>query len=358
MKKFFKRILKGSGTDKPHLKLLHKAENNPIIAPNEKNEWEAWQTFNPATIFLEDKIHFIYRAIGFDGISRFGYAASQDGFKISERLNYPIYQHYLAGANFEIKFFSSGGSLGGCEDPRIVRVDKEDRIYMVYTALSNDIRVALTSIKIKDFLNKSWHWTEPRLISPPGQTHKNWVIFPEKIRNRYAILTSITPKILISYRETLSFKKGGYLESFYQQVEIKNSWELYRRGAGPPPLKTKEGWLLFYHAIAKNNPSIYKVGAMILDYKNPENILVVSKQPILEPEEVYEKNGFKSGVVYASGAVIKNNILLLYYGAADSYVAVAYADLDQFLKEIKVGKKPKIFKKILLKKRINDFIKI
>src|SRR3990167_4378980 len=65
--------------------LLEKFKENPIILPIKENDWESWQTFNPGAILLDEKVHFIYRAIGSDGVSRFGYASSRDGFKIDER---------------------------------------------------------------------------------------------------------------------------------------------------------------------------------------------------------------------------------------------------------------------------------
>jgi predicted GH43/DUF377 family glycosyl hydrolase len=140
------------------------------------------------------------------------------------------------------------------------------------------------------------------------------------------------------------------LKSTYAPTCRENGWDTCIRGAGPPPIKTKYGWLLFYHAIDKRDPGKYKVGAMLLDLNDPTKILVRSPEPVLEPSEVYEYNGFKGGVVYASGAVLKDGKLLVYYGAADSYIGVAYADFDRFLEELIEGAKPKLGKKVLKKK--------
>jgi predicted GH43/DUF377 family glycosyl hydrolase len=74
---------------------------------------------------------------------------------------------------------------------------------------------------------------------------------------------------------------------------------------------------------------------MLLDLEDPSKVLHRSNSPILEPRESYENNGFKSGVVYPCGAVIKDETLFVYYGAADSYVCVATANLEQFLYELK-----------------------
>lgn len=332
---------------------LSKLPENPIISPKSENAWEAWQTFNPGVILLEDKIHFIYRAIGEDGLSRFGYASSIDGFVIDERLPYPVYEHNPESQGnlaFSFYSFASGGSFGGAEDPRLTRVENEDRIYMTYTACDGGLRMALTSIKVSDFLQKRWRWKRPKLISPPGEVHKNWVIFPEKIGGKYVILHSITPEISIAYLDDLEFQNNAYIVSYYNGYGNKNSWDSYVRGAGPPPIKTKYGWLLLYQAMNRNDMSKYKVGAMLLDLHNPEKILHRSPYPILEPDAIYENNGFKAGVVYASGAVVKDDNLLVYYGAADSFIGVAYADLEEFLRALITETKPKLERKIVKRK--------
>ena len=337
------------------VEILTKYKKNPIISPRAENDWERWQTFNPGVISLQKKIHFLYRAIGEDGISRLGYAVSDDGFMINERLNYPVYEHQSVKPGFNsYSFYSlaSGGSFGGAEDPRIVKVDKEDTLYMTYTACEGGLRVALTSIKVKDFLQRRWRWKAPKLISPPGEVHKNWVIFPEKIRGQYAILHSISPKISISYRDSLEFQEGEYIESYYEGTNRKkDGWEGWFRGAGPPPLKTSVGWLLFYHALAEGEYDKYKVGAMLLDFQEPTKILCRYQKPILEPEEDYENNGFKAGVVYVSGAVVKDGELFIYYGASDSYIAVAHASLKEFTTALTKGMRPQLKTKVFKKKK-------
>lgn len=326
-----------------------KAKKNPIITPKTENGWEAWQTFNPGVVLLENKVHFLYRAIGEDGISRFGYAVSSDGFTIDERLPYPVYEHKTGERMFNIYSYFSGGSWGGSEDPRLVRIEEEDILYMTYTACDNGLRVGLSSIKVNDFLNKKWKWKQPALISPSGEIHKNWLIFPEKIDGKYAILHSIKPTIQIEYVDSLEFDENNYINSFHGGGPQKGCWDKWLRGAGSPPLKTRDGWLLFYHAV-DGDFSKYKVGAMLLNLRDPTKILYRSKEPILVPEEHYEYNGYKPGVVYVSGAVVKDETLLIYYGCSDSYVSVAYANLNKFLEALKKEIKPKLKLKTLKKK--------
>jgi len=105
--------------------------------------------------------------------------------------------------------------------------------------------MALTSISVDDFLNKRWKWTKSVLISPPGEIHKNWVIFPEKIRGKYAVLHSMSPEILIDYFDDLDeLGDEAYIKSCRQMEERKGAWDTWVRGAGPPPIKTKYGWLV------------------------------------------------------------------------------------------------------------------
>lgn len=328
--------------------ILARPEHNPIIAPRPENGWEAWQTFNPGAILLNDKIHFLYRGIGHDGISRLGYALSNDGFTITDRLSYPVYTHEAKNGKFCYTSYASGGSWGGAEDPRLVRVGDEDTVYVTYTACSGGLRVGLTSIKVDDFINGRWKWRTPVCISPPGQVHKNWLIFPEKINGRYAILHSLKPAVQIEYLDNLEFAENNCINSYFNGGPQKNCWDKWLRGAGAPPIKTSDGWLLFYHAM-DDSWGQYKVGAMLLDLNDPTKILYRAKEPVLEPKEDYDNNGFKPGVVYVSGAVVKNGTLIVYYGCSDSYVGVAYANLYDFLAELKKQSKPKFWYRLLKK---------
>ena len=113
------------------------------------------------------------------------------------------------------------------------------------------------------------------------------------------------------------------------------AWDNLMRGAGPPPIKTPYGWLLLYHAMDRRDPNRYKIGAMILDEKDPTKILYRSRQPILEPDMPYENEGYKAGVVYSCGAVVKDNELFIYYGGADKVSCVASVPFDKFLNDLK-----------------------
>jgi predicted GH43/DUF377 family glycosyl hydrolase len=325
--------------------IIEKSNCNPIIKPNPENSWESCGTFNAAVININGMIHILYRAVGNDGSSVIGYATSKDGINICERLPYPIYK---PTGDFELRVnnaseptfsYNSGGRpscWGGCEDPRVVRIG--NTIYMIYTAFNgvNPPCVAITSIKVFDFEDRKWEkWKKPALVSPKNQMNKNWIIFPEKIGGKYALLHSITPDIQIEYLDDLNFEKNPNIRSTYVQVRKKDAWDTVVRGVGPTPIKIDEGWLVFYHAINEREPGKYKIGAMILDYKNPTKILYRSNFPIIEPDKIYENEGYKGGIVYACGAILKDDDIILYYGGADTVVCAASCNLKKFIQQIK-----------------------
>jgi len=331
---------------------LERYAENPILKPNSKNWWETKAAMNAAAVYLGGRIHLLYRAIGDTDVSVLGYASSENGIYFDEKIKSPTYvpREDFEGADHRRTYFaplpynpymSGGGGSGGCEDPRLTQID--DILYMVYVAFNGYSApgVALTSIKTQDFLDKKWIWKKPRLISLPGKIEKNWVIFPEKINGKYAILHSMAPKISIDYFDDLEDEKIRIVSCRYN-IGNEKRWDNIVRGVGAPPIKTDKGWLLFYHAMDKRDPNKYKIGAMILDYKDPTKILHRSHQPILEPKEKYENEGYKSGVVYVCGAVVKDNDLFVYYGGADTVMCVATAKLDVFLEKLTTGQKVKL----------------
>jgi len=227
--------------------------------------------------------------------------------------------------------------MGGCEDPRLTRID--ERVYMTYVAFDgrNPPRVALTSIRIDDFLAKRWDWKKPVLISPPHIVDKNACIFPEKIDGKYVIFHRVYPNILIDFVDDLNFDgRTRWLTGQYKiPIRISSSyWDSHKVGAGPPPLKTRYGWLLIYQAVGKNDGYRYKIGAMLLDLKDPTKVLARSRKPILEPNAWYENEGWKAGVVYPCGAAIVDGRLFVYYGGADMVVCVASVKLNGFLEAL------------------------
>ena len=341
---------------------LKKSKKNPIIKPESKNYWESKAAFNPSAIYHDGKIHVIYRAIGDSDISVLGYAKSDDGYSFDEKLKELAYysrnkKPVIKDPATKINYASGGGWGGGCEDPRLTLID--DKVYMIYTAFDGwgSLRMTLTSISLNDFISRRWNWTEPVLISPPGEIHKNWTLFPEKIKGKFAVLSSISPQIRIDYFKSLDELNGeNFIHSAYNRNPSWGAVNKFVRGVGPSPIKTKYGWLVLYHALEKHETDRYKLWAMILDAKDPTKVLYDSNHPILEPDLWYENEGYKSGVIYSCGAVIKDNELFVYYGGADKVSCVATANLEKFLQELMNSKVSKL--KTASLKKDNKKIKI
>lgn len=319
---------------------------NPILAPRDDRSWEAFSAFNAAAVCLRRRIHLLYRAQGHDWISVLGHAVTRDGAHILSRSSDPVFvpsnpfDKRKAGTPALAYPYVSGGGWGGCEDPRITRIG--NRIYMTYVAFNGSTPpgVALTSIAVQDF-GKDWKWTPPRLISRPGQIQKNWVLFPEKIDGKFALIHNIAPTIRIAYLDSLD-NPDLLIDSEKPRPapEDAERWDNLVRGIGAPPIRTEHGWLVLYHAMDARDPDKYKVGAMLLDLEHPETVIARAPNPILEPEADYENHGHKVGVVYVCGAVVRDGTLFVYYGASDRTLAVATAPLDRFVSSLRAARQP------------------
>jgi predicted GH43/DUF377 family glycosyl hydrolase len=194
-------------------------------------------------------------------------------------------------------------------------------------------------------LERRWKWGGVKIISPPGIIDKSGCLFPEKIKGKYVVMHRIFPNILIDFVDDLEFADGATLQGTYAIKPRKDSWDSRKIGAGAPPIKTNDGWLLIYYAVDERDSSKYKIGAMLLDLKRPQKVLSRSSQPILEPLEWYENEGHKAGIAYPCGAVIKDGDLFVYYGGADSMVCVATANADEFITSLKKDGTPKLRQK-------------
>jgi len=208
----------------------------------------------------------------------------------------------------------------GVEDPRITLLDS--RYYITYVAVSrHGAATALASTS--DFET----FTRHGIIFCPE--NKDVVLFPERSDGKYVALHRpvgktpfTTPQMWIARSPDLvHWGEHQYLYGGEQD------WETGRVGAGAPPLMLPEGWLEIYHG-NRRSPLPGQVGAycgavMLLAKENPDRVLKVGRQPILQPELEFEREGFVSDVVFPTGVVEADDRLLVYYGASDRYAAVA-----------------------------------
>lgn len=313
--------------DRFHFK---RAKNNPIITPDPNHLWESKATFNPAAIDLGGKVHILYRALANDNTSTIGYVSSADGISVDERLPEPV---YVPRENFETKKIE--GANSGCEDPRLTKIGKE--LYMCYTAFDGvgPPRVAVTSISGKDFLAHDWRWKKPELITPAGIDDKDTCIFPAKVSGKFMVLHRIGTDICADFLESLDFKKEAVKKCIRIFGPRPGMWDSAKVGITAPPVKTKNGWVLLYHAVSEHHHT-YRIGAALLDPKDPTTVLARSADPIFSPEESFEKEGIVNNVVFPCGIVVRDGLLYIYYGAADKVVGVAAMELDVLVNALSI----------------------
>jgi len=318
--------------------ILKRFEENPILIPNQKNSWEAEAVFNGSVTKKGNSIYLIYRALSLPHfhtlanrkmyVSSIGIAKSKDGIHFNNRSRFIV-------AEEEWEKF-------GCEDPRVTKFNNS--YYIFYTALSQypfnpqGIKIGLA---ISDDLKTI---KEKHLITPFNA--KGMSLFPEKINGKiWSILTVNTDlppsKIcLASFDSEEELYSKRYWNKWYKNfnrhsLDLKVN-PLDHIETGSAPIKTKEGWLIFYSYIEnyfKGEP-LFGIKALLLDLNDPTKIISQTAYPILTPEEYYERIGLVPNVVFPSGALIKNDEVYLYYGAADTVCCLATVKLSSLLSKL------------------------
>ena len=153
--------------------------------------------------------------------------------------------------------------------------------------------------------------------------------FPEKIDDRYVLIhRAPEPHMWIAFSKDM--RNWTDHKKFFSPIE--NSWQDYKVGAGAPPIKTDDGWLEFYHDVDKDLH--YSLGVMLLDSKDPSKISSILDDPILTPQEEYERVGDVPNVTFTCGVVEKDKKFYVYYGAADKYISVATIEKAKLLQAL------------------------
>ena len=322
--------------------ILERYDANPILTPNEENWWESKSVFNCASIYDDKKVHLLYRAVGEykNYISRIGYASSSDGYTFTRNSGMatePVeeYERY------------------GIEDPRLFQL--ESRTYLTYVVPSDYVREFPTVSSALATTEDYHDFKRLGIITPRLHDDKDVVYFSTKMPRTSGDLDSSNEqdgKCYFSLHRPSSWVGSSYgvdkpsiwlaesssLTSFQKYsilLKPEQDWEAAKVGAGPPPIRTKRGWLVIYHGVS--NSKVYRAGAAILDLDEPNRVLGRSIRPILEPEKEYETNGDVNNVVFPSGACVIDNKLFLYYGAADKVCCLATANLDSLVKYVLEG---------------------
>ncbi len=216
----------------------------------------------------------------------------------------------------------------GVEDPRVTPLD--GRFYITYVAVSrHGVATALASTE--EFNT----FTRHGVIFGPD--NKDVVLFPERIDGQYVALHRPSGSAGFS-RPEMWLARSPDLLHWGQHEHLLgggSGWDSGRIGAGPPPLRVPEGWLVIYHGSARpgqpGDVGVYSAGALLLAYEDPSRILRRSSQPLLMPRTDFERGGFVPNVVFPTGVVADGSSLLVYYGAGDTSSAVVRLSLDEVL---------------------------
>lgn len=296
-----------------------------LLIPRKDKVWESKAIFNPAAIDIDGIVYIVYRAMSEDNTSVMGLAESRNAVEVSDLYNEPI---YIPREDFESKKVPNGNS--GCEDPRLVRVS--DFIYMYYTAYNgiNPPAVAMSSISVKDFKEKKWNWSKPVLVTSDNVDDKDTCLHPEKVKNKYMLFHRVNNHICIDFGSSPAFPERNNFKNIPILSPRPGMWDSVKVGISVPPIKTPKGWLLLYHGVSKR--SRYRVGAVLLDLKDPTKILSRTTDCVFEPMEAYEKEGQVNYVVFPCGAIVRGDKIYMYYGGGDSVVDVASLSINELLR--------------------------
>jgi predicted GH43/DUF377 family glycosyl hydrolase/lysophospholipase L1-like esterase len=338
------------------------ASGNPVIAPRPESvfadpilktpsHWEALHTFNPAAIVREGKVVVLYRAEDDSGTmaigghtSRLGIAESADGIHFTRRPD-PVF--FPANDGQKAREWP-----GGVEDPRIV--EREDGLYILTCTQWNRVTYSVGIAASRDLT----HWTKygPAFLKAAGGKYARLKYKSAGIVTRLdqekgrLIAAKIDGKYWMYWGEgAIHLATSADLIHWTPVEDAQGSpLELLRPRpghfdssfpeTGPPPVLTDAGIVVLYNG--KNapaggdpdlGPNAYAAGEAFFDAKNPAHLLAQTELPLLKPELPYEKTGqYAAGTTFAEGLAFFNNQWFLYYGCADSLVAVATAPMASY----------------------------
>lgn len=325
---------------------------NPVISPKASSmfncpmlgkqvAWEVNDTFNPAATVKDGKIYVLYRAEDNRGegignrTSRIGLAESSDGFKM-KRSDKPV----LFPANDNQKEHEW---FGGCEDPRVAATE-DGRFIMLYTMWNN--KIPRLGVAISRDLKT---WTKHGAAFAKAGNGQFYNIpsksasIATKLKNGKQVITKVNGRFWMYWgEENVYAATSNDLINWQPLVDEKGNlkklmtprpgyFDSQLTECGPPAIITDKGIVLLYNGknLAINGdknytPNTYCAGQALFDAENPEKLIARLDKPFLIPSESFEKSGqYPAGTVFIEGMAYFKNRWYLYYGAADSRVAVA-----------------------------------
>jgi predicted GH43/DUF377 family glycosyl hydrolase len=306
--------------------LFKRYRNNPVLTPK-MWPYSVNSVFNAGATMFDNKVLLLVRVEDMKGFSHLCKAVSKDGYT-----NWVIDKV----PTLEPKVDDFPEEIYGLEDPRIVKIEEENRYAVTYTSFSQSgplVSLATT----EDFQT----FRRYGVIMPPDD--KDASLFPRKFNNRYVLIHRPSPtsyllgaNMWISYSPDL--KHWGD-SSILLPSRRGSWWDAYKVGLGPQPIETPEGWLIIYHGVKTTAAgSLYRLGLALLDLDDPSKVIKRCDEWVFGPNEYYERVGDVPDVTFPCGVVVKGDELIMYYGAADTTMAIATASLKEVMEFVMKAK--------------------
>jgi predicted GH43/DUF377 family glycosyl hydrolase len=305
--------------------LFRRSEANPIVTVADV-PYPSNSVFNPGAARVGNETVLLVRIEDLRGISQLHVARSSDGVTDWRFDPEPLLRSDAENHPEEI---------WGCEDPRLTWLPEREEWAIAYTAYSR--RGPIVSLAMsRDFR------TVRRLgpVMPPED--KDAALFPRRFDGRWAMIHRPSP-LRGGAHMWLSFSPDlRHWGDHTLLLEARDGawWDAGKIGLGPPPLETPEGWLVLYHGVhATSDGPIYRAGLALLDLEDPRTVLRRTDEWVFGPIAPYEVTGDVGRVVFPCGWVVDETTdrLHVYYGAADSVVALASAPLGEVLARIRAA---------------------
>jgi beta-1,4-mannooligosaccharide/beta-1,4-mannosyl-N-acetylglucosamine phosphorylase len=264
---------------------------------------------NPAAVFFGGEFLLLLRVIDQDDRSHLFVARSADGVG-----NWRVEKEPLLTPDRDSQWFDNLG----CEDPRITPMEESGEYaitYVGYSRLGACVCMAITS----DFATV----TKLGVIIHPY--NKDAALLPRKSDGHYRLLHRPTagPLENIWMSSSPDLLHWGHPVCVLEESD-KPGWDDGKVGAGPPPIETPHGLLLIFHGVESiDNGWIYRMGMVLLDKNNPENVIVRWPYWLMEPCEPYEFSSANRAIIFPTGAILRDNLMYVYYGAGDTVVGLA-----------------------------------
>jgi beta-1,4-mannooligosaccharide/beta-1,4-mannosyl-N-acetylglucosamine phosphorylase len=308
--------------DKPAgcIEPMWRYSNNPVINWNPTPSTS--RVYNSAVLPCDGEFVGVFRADHKNGRANLHFGRSKDGFNFQIDDNVIPWQDEKGNPN----------PVSYAYDPRFLKID--DTYYVNWCDDMHGASIGMGYTR--DF--KTW----VRLPNPLMPYNRNGVLFPRKISGKYKLLSrpsdsahtpfgdiyiSESPDLVYWGNHKYVMGKGG-----------KGWWQGTKIGAGPVPIETTEGWLLFYHGVSGTcNGFVYSFGAVILDINDPSIVKYRCGNYLLTPEKSYETTGFVPNVVFPCQNLYDapTGRIAIYYGAADTYTAIAFCQVDEVIEYVK-----------------------